>query len=136
MEEFIFQESKRLFTNLVNGESIIWPCECRNCNYTYPTSLKNTIEKTILERGFNGDLLSVVSSTLRSINPKINYCCINNFRPIYNANETSKRIFIEEGLIEWYDVRWDDDDDAEEEMNEVSISIHPRNEFSLFDIKD
>lgn len=148
MEEFVGQENRNLYEALTSYRySVEWPCQCRNCGWEYDENLKRTISERVVKNPMI-DFLRIVSDTLKeTLTPssKLRYCCINNFRPTIKrkAADTeegeggvkyhicTESIAVEEGLYEWYNVKWSIDDadtlkETEEELNEVS-PVYPLN---------
>jgi hypothetical protein len=140
MEEFIYQESRNLKTALWVGQKIVWPKTCRNCDLHYPETLQREICRSVMENS-NVDLLKLTSKCLQEFIPTCNYCCINNFKPSFKPvlkieEEDRNKIFhiytetlvVEDGLVEWYDLQWEDD----KEVVQV-VGVDPGS-FSLFDV--
>ena len=141
MEEFIQREAKDLELALSKGVEISWPESCRNCDFEFPLNLKSLACKKLLSDPL-ADTLKIVSSAMRDHCTGYNYCCVNNFKPTYRnhftppiSRNTSYRIctetiMIEEGLDEWYDVTWDEDEGVGDEQRDQA----PQSEFSLFNV--
>lgn len=140
MEEFIYRESKLLNTALRNGQDVEWPSSCRNCDLRYPENLQRDICREILTNS-NVDLLKLTNQCLRKSCPSCNYCCINNFKPLFKPMFTmeedhkdkifhiyTETLVVEEGLMDWYELQWEDD---KEESKVLSTSL---DSFSFFDI--
>jgi hypothetical protein len=137
MEEFIHTETGRLYKALLQGDAIVWPERCRNCEREFSGHCTSEICHTVLKNP-SEDLIKIVRDTLFS--PKkeagVNYCCINNLRPQIQKKENSfsergvsgnSLVYVEEGLTDWYDLTWEQDDDRMEPLNETP-------EFSFFSI--
>ena len=140
MEEFIYRESKSLSTALWAGRTVDWPKSCRNCDLRYPETLQRDICKSVMENS-NVDLLKLTSHCLQTSVSNCNYCCINNFKPTFKPVFTmeeddnckvfhvyTETLIVEEGLMEWYDLQWEDDKESDQATGATSES------FSLFDI--
>jgi hypothetical protein len=136
MEEFIHMETGRLYKAVLEGGSITWPDRCRNCERDFSEYEKTEICQAVLKNPLV-DLITVVRNVLFSSTDKttVNYCCINNLRPCFQKDPKPSEggvsgnplIFVEEGLTEWYDLTWEEDDDTVELLAE-------KPEFSLFTI--
>lgn len=139
MEEFVNQESKNLCTALTRGTEFTWPVTCRNCDFEFPSNLKSVVCKTLMKDP-QTDVLKAVSDAVKSSCRGYNYCCINNFKPSYKqpfdppVSDSiryyvyTETLMIEEGLDEWYEVSWDD------EETPISAPAKSPEEFSLFDM--
>jgi hypothetical protein len=144
MEEFVQQEAKDLAFALTRGVDIVWPTSCRNCDFEFSSNLKSVVCKALLKDPL-ADVLKIVSSSMESSCKGHNYCCINNFKPTYkkpfvppSSGATSyyvctENLMVEEGLIDWYDISWDDDEESSL-VPQPSFQATPPREFSLFDI--
>jgi hypothetical protein len=137
MEEFVHRESNTLCAGILEEKNIVWPDSCRNCEHCFSEREKREVSQSLL-RNPDLDLLKVVRDTLmKERSFKVNYCCINNFRPQIPSSQNKEKdinfsgvhgIFVEEGLTEWYDLTWEGDDDLEAEEDEEGG-------FSLFHIQ-
>lgn len=146
MEVFIYQESKELHLSISRGDEIEWPTVCRNCNLEYPSELKTSISRSLLQNPMV-DLMKLTSATLQREVPKCNYCCINNFRPNIVRRKLpefehhpgyylfSESLVIEDGLVDWYDVSWEQDEEQENFVTKARKE-NPDGEFSLFSMID
>ena len=121
-----------------------WPERCRNCQYVFPKEMRVTVTKKVSYEDKN--IMKAVSETF--LESGINrYCCINNFRPniIRNFvpnivkdtfNEIYPGVYVDKSMIDWMDIRWDDDDD--EEIDKPIIKedkiVAVNNTVSLFDL--
>lgn len=135
MEYFGQGESLQIYKSL---SSCIWPRECRNCGWGYPIELKREVTTKIQQTCGEVEFLKIVSEKVIGLGCT-RYCCINNYRPTIPESQ-SKRLFgeerytvirqnvvIENGLVDWLDISWDDDDaedDISNETNEQVPSIH------------
>jgi hypothetical protein len=136
MEEFVHKETGRLYNAILEGTEVVWPDRCRNCEGEFSDREKSEICQTVLKNPLM-DLIAIVRNTLFSVrgDGRVNYCCINNMRPNIQKKENySERglsgnslVFVEEGLTEWYELSWEEDDDTVELMTD-------KPEFSLFTI--
>jgi hypothetical protein len=145
MEEFVHQEAKELCFALSRGVDITWPTACRNCDFEFPSNLKSVVSKALLNEPLT-DLLRVVSATMRNTCAGHHYCCINNFKPTFKRpfvppsseiasyHVCNEHIMIEEGLFDWYDVSWDDDEESLELTKKPSAREDGAEEFSLFNL--
>lgn len=143
MEDFIYQESRGLHAALTRGDRITWPTSCRNCDFEFPENLKSEVYRSLTNEPL-GDLLSIVSRAFHTCcKGKYSYCCVNNFKPTFKVSFTApegdvkyhictETICIEEGLLEWYDIEWDDETSISPLI--TSINRNKDTDFSLFDL--
>jgi hypothetical protein len=139
MEEFIHKESAQLTKGLLTESKISWPSCCRNCEHLFSEKEKTDVCQTLL-RNPELDFLKVVRDVLMGERVKVNYCCINNFRPSILSFGVSHEkeenfsgvdgIFVEEGLVEWYGLTWEDDEEW------VDTEPLEDKSFSLFQIEN
>lgn len=137
MEEFIHRESNALCVGILDGSNITWPDICRNCEQEFSGREKTEVCQSLLKNS-DLDLLKIVRDVLmKERSSKVNYCCINNFRPQVSQAVSKEGennfsgvhgICVEEGLVEWYNITWEDDEGIESEEVEDKV-------FSLFHIQ-
>jgi hypothetical protein len=134
MEEFIHKESHSLHVGILDGSDITWPDSCRNCEHCFSEKEKTMVCQTLL-RNPELDLLKVVRDVLMGErSSKVNYCCINNLRPQVDHSTPKEReenfsgvrgVFVEEGLVEWYNLTWEGDEEwiEPEEVEDKTFSL-------------
>lgn len=146
MEEFLYRETNDMHRAIVEGKSITWPTKCRNCDFVYTPELKDEVY-TMIMNNHSDDMLRVISSSFRSVCTGFNYCCINNYKPKIESSSDfvkdpnvnyhvfTNSLVIEDGLTDWYDVTWDDEDESViPEVNNDNHNGPVSTELSLFDL--
>jgi hypothetical protein len=141
MEEFIHRENNILYQAVLEDREITWPKRCRNCDREFTAEETTQVCQSAVKNPLL-DLLKVVSETLQTSRPKIEYCCINNLRPVIHRASPSEKIgncsgvkdvFVEEGLVEWYGLSWEGDEDNDDTTDHNTGDTEPL--FSFFQIQ-
>jgi len=142
MEEFIHRENNILYQAVLEDREITWPGRCRNCDREFTTQETTMICQSAVRDPLQ-DLLKIVSQSLHTSRHKVEYCCINNLRPIVQRQPVAEKagnfsgipdVFVEEGLVEWYDLSWEGDEDNNNDDGDGSVT-NQEPLFSFFQIQ-
>ena len=138
-----FELSELSKTDIEEG-GIEWPGHCRNCQAIYVKELKGMVTRMIVYE--NKDLLKAITMSFLELGIT-RYCCINNYKPRKMSKrelpkvvkdifcEIRPQVFIDKTMMDWMDIKWDDDVENTVIENKNNMSKNSMDvTVSLFDL--